>query len=187
MVSDRHDERGMAVLKVTDKVTGQRVFIAIGSNLGDRLENCRRAIELITADKKKVALVRRSSFYETEPWGVTGQRTFINLAIEVGTSLSPVALLEFLKSIEVGMGRPPLSIRWGPRLIDLDIIFYGDKILETEYLVIPHPYAHLRAFVLMPLGEIAPDFIHPLLGVKVSELIEAIPDNKGVKKLKVPT
>ncbi len=167
----------------------QRVFIAIGSNLGDRIENCCRAIELITADKEKVSLIRSSSFYETEPWGMVTQGAFINSVIEVRTALSPGSLLEFLKSIEIEMGRAPSppSVRWGPRLIDLDIIFYGDKILEEEGLVIPHPYAHLRAFVLVPLGEIAPGFVHPLLRKKVSELIESLPDKKGVRRLKGQT
>src|SRR5574340_1714748 len=97
----------------------QRVFIAIGSNLGDRLENCRRAAGLVTSDKGKATLIRSSSFYETEPWGVAGQGAFINSVGEVRTSLSPGALLGFLKSIEIEMGRPPSPRleRWGPRLI----------------------------------------------------------------------
>jgi len=165
-------------------VIDQRVFIAIGSNLGDRVENCRRAADLVTSDKGKVTLIRSSSFYETEPWGVAGQGAFINSVIEIRTGLPPEALLGFLKSIEQKMGRTTQPVRWGPRLIDLDIIFYGDKVVEEEGLVVPHPYAHLRAFVLVPLAEIAPDFVHPLLGKKVSELVEALPDKKGVKRLK---
>jgi 2-amino-4-hydroxy-6-hydroxymethyldihydropteridine diphosphokinase len=165
-------------------VIEQRVFIAIGSNLGDRVENCRRAVDLVTSDKGSVTLIRSSSFYETEPWGVAGQGPFINSVIEVRTGLSPVALLGFLKSVELEMGRTTQPVRWGPRLIDLDIIFYGDKVVKDEGLVVPHPYAHERAFVLVPLSEIAPDFVHPLLGKKVSELVEALPEKKGVKRLK---
>lgn len=163
-------------------MTAQRVFISVGSNLGDRIANCRKAIELV-GGRKDTTVVKKSSFYETEPWGKADQGPFINSVIEVITSLGPDDLLEALKSIEALMGRKPAE-RWGPRLIDLDIIFYGDRVIEKEGLTIPHPLAHLRSFVLIPLRELAPDFIHPALNTKISDLADAIPQS-GVKKLDI--
>jgi len=147
----------------------EKVFIAIGSNLGDRAANCARAIELIGL-LQGAELVRKSSLYETEPWGVSDQGRFINAAIEVRTSLEPQELLKALKAIEAGMGRKD-GLRWGPRVIDLDIIFYGEMIVEEKGLTIPHPRLSERAFVLAPLNEIAPDFMHPVLKKTVSELL----------------
>ncbi|MBI5826993.1 MAG: 2-amino-4-hydroxy-6-hydroxymethyldihydropteridine diphosphokinase [Deltaproteobacteria bacterium] len=157
----------------------QKVFIAIGSNLGHRAANCARAIELI-GRLKDTEVVGKSSLYETEPWGVTGQPGFINAAVEVRTSLEPEELLRALKSIEAGMGRKETG-RWGPRTIDLDIIFYGDMVVEKEGLTIPHPRLQERAFVLVPLNEIAPDFMHPVLKKTVSELT-ARTDTDGVRR-----
>lgn len=155
-----------------------RVFIALGSNLGDRAGNLRKAAALI---ERQTRVISVSPFYETEPWGDTGQGPFINAVIEVRTQLGPAELLSSLKSIEEEMGRKP-ERRWGPRLIDLDIIFYGDKIIEKEGLKIPHPGAHERAFVLVPLNDIAPEFIHPSLGKTISVLAGGI-GSKGVKRI----
>ncbi len=159
----------------------QRVFIAIGSNQGHRVENCRAAIWLIDRGKKTF-VVKKSHFYETEPWGNIDQPTFINSVIEVRTELSARELLGFLKSLERKMGRSP-SVVLGPRIIDLDIIFYGNAAIREKGLEIPHPGAHERAFVLLPLNEIAPEFIHPALNRKISELAASLKDKGGIKKL----
>ena len=145
------------------------VYISIGSNIGDREENCRKAIKLLK--ENGIALKRESSLYETEPWGVKNQPKFINMAIEVETDKEPEELLRVLKEIEKEIGRKE-SVKWGPRVIDLDIIFYNDLILKTENLEIPHPLLHERDFVLKPLCEIAPDKKHPVTGKTVKEMLE---------------
>ncbi|MFN3741509.1 MAG: 2-amino-4-hydroxy-6-hydroxymethyldihydropteridine diphosphokinase [Anaerolineales bacterium] len=143
------------------------VLLALGTNLGDRLENLRRALDCLAA---KVQIVRVSSVYETPPWGYTEQPPFLNLVLSGQTELEPQPLLEFLKSCEQALGRWP-TFRYGPRLIDLDILAYEDRILETPTLTLPHPHLHERAFVLVPLHEIAPNWTHPRLGKSVSELL----------------
>ncbi len=161
---------------------GKRVFISIGSNLGDRVSNCRTAVRLLGAEDE-VDVVRESSLYETEPWGMTAQPSFVNSVVEVSTGLSPRELLKVLKAIERRMGRVP-GPRWGERVIDLDIVFYGDSVVEEEGLSIPHPHAHERAFVLAPLEEIAPEFVHPVLKVKVSELLSSLGADNGARKIR---
>jgi 2-amino-4-hydroxy-6-hydroxymethyldihydropteridine diphosphokinase len=156
-----------------------RVFISLGSNLGDRVLNCRKAIERLKG-AEGVTLVRESSFYETEPWGSVVQGSFINCAVEITTTHKPQDLLDLLKRIELDIGRTP-SPRQGPRQIDLDIIFYGDTVVGEKGLTIPHPRLHQRAFVLVPLAEIAPGFIHPVLEKSVSELAMGV--KGGVTRL----
>ena len=143
------------------------IYISIGSNIGDREENCRKAIKLLK--ENGIALKRESSLYETEPWGVKNQPKFINMAIEVETDKEPEELLRVLKEIEIEIGRKE-TVKWGPRVIDLDIIFYDDLILKTENLEIPHPLLHERDFVLKPLCEIAPEKKHPVTGKMVKEM-----------------
>ena len=155
-------------------------FIAIGSNLGDRIANVKKAV-LRAADEVKATLVFMSSFYETEPWGIKEQGPFVNAVMAVETGLKPVELLAHLKSVEAGMGRQKAE-RWGPRTIDLDIIFYDSLVMDEDWLTIPHPAAHERAFVMVPLAEIAPEFVHPVLGRTVSEIAGSL-DTSGVKKL----
>jgi 2-amino-4-hydroxy-6-hydroxymethyldihydropteridine diphosphokinase len=158
-----------------------RVFISIGSNLGERVLNCREATRRLAA-AEGVTLVNESFLYETEPWGPVVQGPFINCAVEITYRLGPRPLLELLKGIELGMGRTA-SVPNGPREIDLDILFYGDAVIGEEGLVIPHPRMHRRAFVLAPLAEIAPGFIHPELGKSVAELAAGVEGEAGVKKL----
>ena len=145
------------------------VYIGIGSNLGDRHRNCLRAIELLRYNGMFVT--NQSSMHETEPWGVTQQPAFLNMAVEVVTDLVPIKLLESLKKIEKDMGRQD-TIRWGPRIIDLDILLYNDIILNTDSLTIPHPLMHEREFVLKPLSEIAGELIHPVLKKSIAELLK---------------
>jgi len=144
-------------------------FIGIGSNLGDRASNIRRAVEIMS-ENRKIDVISVSNLYETEPVGVKDQPDFLNCVVKIETELAPRELLKTLKGVEARIGRRP-GPRWGPRRIDLDILFYGDLTLNEDDLVIPHPRAHERLFVLMPLFEIAPDLIHPSLGRSIRELI----------------
>src|SRR4030042_4456929 len=136
-------------------------YIGIGSNLGDREGNCLHAIELL--QKKGITVTKSSSLYETEPWGLKDQPYFINMAIEIETELEPKELLRKLKDTEREVGREE-SLKWGPRIIDLDILLFDNIILNENTLKIPHPLMHERNFVLRHLCEIAPDVKHPLLG-----------------------
>jgi 2-amino-4-hydroxy-6-hydroxymethyldihydropteridine diphosphokinase len=143
------------------------VYVSIGSNLGDRRENCMRAVDLLK--QNGIRIRKMSSLYETEPWGVKDQPGFLNMAIEIDTELEPVKLLRVLKDVEASLGRQK-SFKWGPRLIDLDILLYDDIVLDEPGLKIPHPFMHERDFVLRPLNEMAPDAMHPLLKLSVHEL-----------------
>ena len=144
-------------------------YISIGSNLGDREENCKQALRLLQANG--ILIKKQSRMYETEPWGIKDQPKFINMAVEVETDKKPEELLRVLEEIEKEIGRTE-TVKWGPRVIDLDILFYDDLILKTPDLEIPHPLLHERGFVLKPLSEIAPDKKHPVTGKTVKEMIE---------------
>ena len=136
-----------------------QVFIGLGSNLGDRdayLEMARRAL----TGSEGILLVRASSLYETEPVGYTEQGWFLNQVVEVAAVLDPWELLGLLQGIEQDLGRQRL-IRWGPRVVDLDLLLYGDAVLNGPKLIVPHPRLYERSFVLAPLAEIAPDHLHP--------------------------
>ena len=146
------------------------IYIALGTNLGDRVANLRAAIESLAPEVK---VLRESTIYETPPWGYTDQPSFLNMVIEAESSLHPRALLDYLKKKEKSLGRVE-SFRYGPRQIDLDILFYDDLVLDDENLTIPHPRLHERAFVLVPLAELAPELVHPVLGEKVKDLLNAV-------------
>ncbi|QWR78001.1 2-amino-4-hydroxy-6-hydroxymethyldihydropteridine diphosphokinase [Candidatus Magnetomonas plexicatena] len=146
-------------------------FISIGSNMGDRAANCSKALELLNSGDVAVKAV--SSMYETKPWGIASQPDFINICVEIETTQQPAELLTTLKEIEKTMGRKD-SARWGPRIIDLDIVFYGQEIIKTESLQIPHPHMHEREFVLKPLSELAPRMLHPILNKTVEELLRQL-------------
>ena len=147
------------------------VYLGIGSNLGDRQANCAQAIEHLK--DKGIKVTKVSSMHETEPWGLKEQPKFINMAAEAETSLSPEELLTALKDIEKTMGRKD-ALRWGPRIIDIDILFYDDIVISMEHLEIPHPLLHTRDFVLAPLSEIAADKMHPVLGKSIGQLKEEL-------------
>jgi len=145
-----------------------RAYIGIGSNIGDRETNVMRAVSLMK--DKGIVILKVSSLYETAPWGIANQPDYINAAAEVETDLEPMELLKTLREIEKRMGRFFESTRWGPRIIDLDILFYDNLTLSEPELKIPHPLIGERAFVLDPLSEIAPLLVHPLTGKTVSEM-----------------
>ncbi len=153
------------------------VYLALGANLGDREKNLRDALTQIAAF---VEIKRVSSIYETEPWGVRDQPWFLNLVCVGTTTLSPVDLLRRAKKIENEMGRAE-GIRFGPRPIDIDILFYDDVIELSPALTIPHPRLHERAFVLVPLAEIAPTFVHPRLRATVRVLLERLDSTEQVR------
>ncbi len=153
-------------------------YIGIGSNLGDREENCLNAIRLLSG--RRITLRKQSSMYETEPWGVEDQPRFINMTIEVETDKTPAELLHFLKGIEKEIGRTETA-KWGPRVIDLDILFYDDVVTDEPGLQIPHPRMREREFVLKPLAEIAPDKAHPVLKKTVREMLSEITSRSRAK------
>lgn len=152
-------------------------YIGIGSNEGDRFTNLYNSIGLLVqeCDIKQISTV-----YETEPEGFADQPDFLNCVVEVSTELRPQQLLQALKSIEMMMGRAPSFLN-GPRVIDLDILLYGDEVIDTSELTVPHPRMHERAFVLVPLKEIAPDCVHPVLHKMIKSLLSEL-KNGGVVK-----
>jgi 2-amino-4-hydroxy-6-hydroxymethyldihydropteridine diphosphokinase len=158
----------------TEPVT---VYLGLGSNLGDRQANLDRALELLS---QRLRLEKVSSIYDSEPVGNVDQPRFLNLVCQVNTYLPPQGLLALAKGIESRLGRVGPS--GAPRTIDIDILFYGDVVMETPELVIPHPRLTERAFVLVPLVEIAPDLVHPVNGKTAKELLKAMKEVQGVFK-----
>jgi 2-amino-4-hydroxy-6-hydroxymethyldihydropteridine diphosphokinase len=158
------------------------VYLALGTNLGDRMANLKAAIAALPPF---VHILTCSRVYETEPWGFTDQPAFLNQALAGETDLSPSDLLAHLKNLEIALGRIP-TFRYGPRQIDIDILFYDDLVLETPTLVLPHPRLHERAFVLAPLADIAPNLLHPRLRKSVRELLSEA-DRKGVELFQAGT
>lgn len=148
----------------------EQVFLSLGSNLGDREANLKLILSELLPE---VEVIKESSIYQTEPWGFMDQPDFLNQVLSVKTSLAPHDLLIYVKNIELKIGREP-SFQFGPRLVDIDILFYGQEIIEDETLDIPHPRICERAFVLVPLMEIAPDLIYPGTDRKVSDFLKDV-------------
>jgi len=154
------------------------VYLSLGSNLGDRRANLKKALRLL-GESLEIASV--SSVYDTEPVDVGEQPRFLNLVCRVNTDIGPMQLLSLIKGIEASMGRD-LSLRDAPRIIDIDIILYGDTIIESPELIIPHPRMRERAFVLIPFAEIAPKVVHPVSGKRIDKLAARVEGRDGVVK-----
>ncbi|MDO8531895.1 MAG: 2-amino-4-hydroxy-6-hydroxymethyldihydropteridine diphosphokinase [Dehalococcoidia bacterium] len=153
------------------------VYLGLGGNLGDRRANLAKAVALLSLN---VDVARVSGLYETEPVGYAEQPRFLNAVALVRTTLPPRQLFSFVKGIERAMGREP-SFRNAPRLVDIDILLYGDAAMQSPYLTVPHPRMHERAFVLAPLAEIAPEAWHPALLKTVRELLADVSGREGVR------
>ena len=160
---------------MTEAIT---VYLGLGSNMGDRQDNLDRALDLLS---QRLRMGKISSIYDTEALGDTDQPRFLNLVCQAHTRLEPAGLLALVKGIERKLGRVGKS--GTPRPIDIDILLYGEQVTQTPELVIPHPKMAERAFVLVPLAEIAPDLVHPVNGQTMKELSVAIKEKQGVLKL----
>jgi 2-amino-4-hydroxy-6-hydroxymethyldihydropteridine diphosphokinase len=166
---------------------GELVFVAIGANLGDREATFAAVIRALERESD-LWLLGASSVYETDPIGPAGQGAYLNAVVGLRSWLSPLALLRRLQAIEASLGRErgPQVERWGPRTVDLDLLFYGERCIELPELVVPHPRAHERAFVLMPLAELAPALVHPRLGITVAAFAQALLDAEAVRPWRRP-
>jgi 2-amino-4-hydroxy-6-hydroxymethyldihydropteridine diphosphokinase len=153
-----------------------RVYLSVGSNLGDKLDNCQKGISLLV-ESGQCRLLKISRFYRTSPVDFIDQAWFVNAAVMIGTDLDPLALLDRLLAIQQGMGRKPDTVRFGPRIVDLDILLFDDRILQTPRLVIPHPRMHKRAFVLQPICDINPTVIHPVMAKTAAQLLDGLDDD----------
>ena len=162
-------------------------YLGLGSNLGHRDRNLAEAVSGVRRGKvfqhrgrRGVDLLRASPVYETAPWGYTRQPSFLNCVLEIRTTLPPGRLLESVKRLEVAMGRQP-GFRYGPRLIDVDILLYGNSMVDLPGLQIPHPRLQQRAFALTPLAELAPRLVHPALGITIAQMAAEAGGREGVK------
>jgi 2-amino-4-hydroxy-6-hydroxymethyldihydropteridine diphosphokinase len=161
-----------------------RTFLLLGSNLGNRLQNLLLAKNFIINKLGKI--LNESSIYETEPWKMPDEETwFLNQVIEVETELLPGEVLKMIKEYEAQNGRKDMPNRktYESRVIDIDILFYDDEIINTEVLTIPHPLLHSRRFALLPMNDIAPGLVHPVLNKTIEELLELCPDKAEVRKM----
>ena len=154
------------------------VYLSLGSNLGNRQDNLDRALHFLS---QRLRVELTSSVYDTEPVGNAAQPRFLNLACQAYTRLAPMELLTLAKGIELKLGRTPGKSN-AARPIDIDILFYGDQVIQTPELVIPHPRLEERAFVLIPLAEIVPDLVHPVSGKTIKELLKGVTGVQGVFK-----
>ena len=161
-------------------------YLGLGSNLGDRWANLKSVVRLLNAPNQGVRVIRSSRVYETEPWGLAGQPRFLNCALQAATSLPPFPLLRRLKEVEDAVGRKP-GPRYGPRVADLDILLYGgltlDETAEGMALQVPHPRLHLRSFALVPLAELVPEYVHPLLDQTIGSLAQKVDGLEGLTLL----
>lgn len=153
-----------------------RAFIGFGANMGDKLENINAAISAVKATNG-ITILKKSTIIETEPWGYTDQDTFLNGVLEIKTFLPPGELMTRLLAIEEELKRVR-TIHWGPRTLDLDIIFYDDYVTDDPHVILPHPRAHERVFVMEPMAQIAPYFIHPVLNKSMTDILKALNEHE---------
>lgn len=160
----------------------KRIFLSLGSNIGDRMQYISDA--LIHLEQSEIKIIRKSGIYQSEPWGVRDQNMFLNQVIEVESAHEPVDLLQTLKTIETTLGRS-YRPKWREREIDLDILYYGAEIVNLPLLKIPHAQVRNRRFVLVPLVEIAPDFTDPQTGQTIAEILKVTSDTSMVSLIHV--
>ena len=156
------------------------LYLLLGANLGDRARTLRRVVDLIA--KRVGPVVKQSGLYETAPWGITEQPAFLNQVLAVQTALEPEAVLVQTQLIEQDLGRVRRE-KWGARVIDVDILYYDNLVRQSETLTLPHPYLHQRRFTLVPLAEIAPEFVHPVFGKTTAALLADCEDRGVVTAL----
>ncbi|MCF8372178.1 MAG: 2-amino-4-hydroxy-6-hydroxymethyldihydropteridine diphosphokinase [Bacteroidales bacterium] len=157
------------------------IFLSLGTNLGDRLSNLRQARSFISSGIGKIQA--ESSIYESEPWGFDHENMFLNQVIKITSDFPPLGLLHECLEIEKKMGRIRSKTGYDARIIDIDILFYGQEVMDNDKLNVPHPQIQNRAFVLVPLNEITPQLKHPVLEKTISELIDLCEDKLGVLKI----
>lgn len=157
------------------------IYLLLGSNLGDSQAMLKRAADLI--DHRVGKIINSSSTYATKAWGIENQPDFLNQVVEIECELLPKSLLINVNHIEKALGRKRL-VKWGSRVIDIDILYYGELIVDTVDLIIPHPENQNRNFVLVPMAEIAPDLLHPIFHLTQSQLLDRCKDELSVKKMK---
>ena len=152
------------------------VLISAGSNIGDKSGNCKKGISALIRTESAV-LLKESKLYKTEPVDYTDQDWFVNCAVKISTPLEPLELLTEIKRIESEAGRKKDAVRFGPRVLDLDIIFFDDRVIESDNLIIPHPRMHQRRFVLMPICDIDPNIVHPVFKKSIRTLLAELYDS----------
>lgn len=164
-------------------ISVKKAILLCGSNQGDRVQNMRSAIALLSKSEQ-IQLLNKSSFYETAPWGDSDQEAFLNQALLIETDLSPFQLLQLIKDIEGQVGRVNTR-RWGPRIIDIDILYFDNLVLQSEILTIPHAEVQNRAFALVPAAEIAPKWMDTRNKNSIAALCQNCPDTLSVKKIEL--
>jgi len=160
------------------KLEIENIFLGLGSNQGDRELNLKKSIKLLNSKAGKVLNISR--IYESEPWGVKNQNYFLNQVIEIETHIDPIDLLNICKNIEYDMGRNP-EIRWGKRVIDIDILYYQSRVINQKKLIIPHKLMHERKFVMIPLNDLNENHLHPILNITNKEILNNCIDSCKVK------
>lgn len=159
------------------------VYLGLGSNLGDRQKNIEKAVSLL--QDHSIGIEKLSPVYLTGPWGFKSDNNFLNRVIRVNTAADPPGLLEIARDTEKGMGRHISGQAYSDRIIDIDILFCGNRIISTRHLIIPHPLLHKRIFVLKPMSDIAPGFIHPVLDKSIAQLLAECTDESLIHRVQV--